>query len=245
MPRKASRGTFSKILGSAFAEGLAQYNAGHPGAAESAAGHAQADIAELQQLGIEIPDYLQETADRLPGRAAKGVKNYVERDPLPPSWRKVHVEQPFGEENARPDLVCDDGAGLIIVDYKCKLTLDSKRDQWVRRDYEHHWQMLHYCWRTGAKRYLVVICVLEPRFRVLFAPGDGPVEVTDEDVAFFEQSGQRWWDQMDREDEGAHPIVGATTHQFYGEPCDYQQACFDYRLDEALMAQSYVKRERK
>lgn len=245
-PRRITRPRLAAALGSAFAAGVAHYNAnGRDASNAKAAGevayrHAAAQLRAWQDAGREVVEWEATAAARLAERAQKGVLRYIEVDPIPQTWRVVAVEATVGDERARPDLVVEApaGGGLVVVDYKTKLTLDARYRQDTREEYAHSWQLRHYCWRWETRRYAIVLVVLEPRFSVEWIPFD----VTPQAAEVWQLSAQTAWADMAAEDRGERLAVARPTscRGRYGW-CEYRRACPYHGYDPEAMPTEYVR----
>ena len=259
-PRALTKRDLAAIVGSAFAEGIAVWNRERPAmfvsASHTAEAEAERQIQRLLDAGCIIPTVLLPDVEYAPTVAARAVERVCANDPIPADWTIVDVERPFEEHgNARPDLVCrDDTGALVIVDYKCAMAL---KDGYVaeRLDgYRRSAQMHHYVWAARTvygesvdaepwtvryaatvDRYAIVLVRIEP-WKVWLQP----YTVDERMLRRWTDSAWATWDRM-----GTPTIEGPASHwdacvTKFG-PCEFMAACFDHGLDEAMMALDYVR----
>lgn len=247
------------LLGSAVGVGMNTYNAfrlagqtvspsglGIPTSScvRTALDSLREDKEDLLASGQKIGDWDVAQWNALEARVTRGVTKAIEQDPLPPDWRILDVEYEIPDSGrSRIDLAVHDGAGPMVIDYKTKLTLDAKyRDKEIAR-YRRSWQMFHYVYFYGKhagvaiQRYGIVLIVLEPRFSIeLLTFSVDPIV-----LQRWEQFARLAWQEM-AVTEGEHnPVRGQTKcRDEYGE-CEMVMGCWEYNLEEDLMAREYVK----
>lgn len=191
----------------------------------------------LSDRGREIPSYETAYYHSIESRLQRAVEKYLEADPLLLyDVEDVELTLP-NHGNARIDLGCRDKFGLMVVDYKFKLRLDSKYYDKEVAKYKNSWQQFHYSWAYGdhkgeeVTRYGICLVVGEPRFKVQLI--EYPVHP--ESMEAWKKSSERIWRQMEHEDSGlSEPWMAAEHETKYG-PCPYQAACFTHRWDMNLM----------
>jgi hypothetical protein len=272
-PKVLAKRDAAAIVGSAFAAGMESWNRHRQScgatvvetcaevASALARTHADAAIARLLDAGCVIPSPIRAEFDYASTIAARAVERVCAADPIPADWTVVDVERAFEEHgNARPDLVCRDADGaLVIVDYKCAMAL---KDGYVaeRLDtYRRSAQMYHYVWAArevygewdtprrwpdafhpaDVRRYAIVLVRIEP-WKVWFQP----YEVDERLLARWTDSAWATWERM-----ATPPLEGPPSHwencvTKFG-PCEYTAACFNHGLDEDTMALDYVRVPRK
>ncbi len=265
VPRLPGKREAAGTLGQAVATGLAVYNtargyraAGSDStrdyediakvASHIASEDASRRTAQYEYAGCIIREDDRMTWDAIPARAAKIVTKFIEKDPIPPHWRVAAVEETLPEYGfARPDLVLErPSGGYTVVDYKVKLSLDTRYREREMRRWRHSWQLLHYVWAAGqvygpCSQYHICMIRLEPSFSIDLEP----FEVHPEDMLKWEASARRAWAQMEAEDEGrAEPWMAAVHADNYGD-CEYYGACFEAHWEPALMERQYARLERK
>jgi hypothetical protein len=260
-PRLVGKRELAAVLGTAVAAGVEAYHrarmagqSNHPAEhwADMASQTARLLLRQLQDSGFQIAEYDQAQADALPGRAAKAVQTYLAAAPIPADWAILEVEQVHQQYGScRLDLVVrDEPDHVAAVDLKVKLRLEPRyRPKEIER-YRHHWAMLHYTWVVEQvygqtpRRYYILFLVLEP------APESWlQAYLVDEEVLrVWEQSARRVWTQMEVHDtagpDDRGPWIAAKHADEYG-PCEYYDACFEYRWDPALMSHDYVQFENR
>ncbi len=273
-PRVLAKRDLAAIVGSAFAEGIASWNRvrgdkclayDQAPMAEVASGiarqSAEKAITRLTDAGCTVPTVLLPDVEYAPTVAARAVERVCANDPIPADWTIVDVERPFEDHgNARPDLVCrDDTGALVIVDYKCAMVL---KDGYVaeRLDgYRRSAQMYHYVWaartvyadaeacrdemaghywamkNATVDRYAIVLVRIEP-WKVWLQP----YTVDERLLKRWADSAWTTWDRMSTPAiEGPASHWDACTTKF-GE-CEFAKACWDHDRDEAMMALDYVR----
>lgn len=179
---------------------------------------AKTNMAFEEELGRAPAPWDRAQYLAIPERAAMGTFRYVDKCPIPSHWRFIDVERTFPNHGyCRLDLIADDGLGPVVVDVKCKLTLDSRHRQKEIDRYRNFWNMLHYTWTVSEffgstpTRYYIVFVILEPRFETWIE--EYPVKPTA--LQAWEQSARRVWAQMEAEDKGL-PFVAGTCDDCMG-----------------------------
>ena len=165
------------------------------------------------------------------------------QDPLRPQWTLLDVERSIPEwGNCRIDLAFDTPLGVVIWDWKTKLTSDPK---WLPRDVER-WRLSEQRWHYPAAyanitgqpvvAFYIGLVVFEP-FRVHVLPFvNNP-----EDLLLWQAGRERTWATMTAEISLGWP---AAVHETVYGPCEFVEACFDAHLDPDLMTQAYHRKER-
>lgn len=253
-PRRAGKRELAAILGTAFAAGVNTWKAGeqaglaaNPGLCASVAeGTATRMLAELAEAGIHIGAGDTAQRDRVARRAGDAVRNIIAHDPIPPQWKVLDVERIIPAwGNCRIDLGLESPLGVVVWDWKSKLTSDPK---WLPRDVER-WrlseQRFHYSCAYAdflgrpVYAFYVGLVVLEPfRTHVLpFVNDPG-------DLQRWEHGRARTWKAMEADRDGAPPWPAAAHETVYG-PCEYVGACFESQDDPTLMERDYVTLPRR
>ena len=252
-PRKIGKREMGAILGGAFAQGvnawksteLAGQTADPEVCAEIAAGSAQAHCADLERAGAIIQEWDRAQYQAITRRASEGVRRIIAQDPIPPTWNLLDVERVIPEwGGCRIDLGLESPLGVIVWDWKCKLSLDAK---WLPKEVEKYRlseQRWHYSCAYGdflqrpVSAFYIGLVILEP-FRVHVLPYvNDPV-----DLVMWQQAREQTWADMATEARGERQVgIAAKHHNEYG-PCEFQRACWEYHLDADLMAKDFIQRE--
>ena len=212
-------------------------------------------LARLEQQGFQW----KEDAD--PGDLAKSVKiaveRYIAQDPLPKEWL-VAVEPSYTEfGNARPDIVLR-SPFLTPADVKFKQTLDEDRRAQAISEYAYSWQFMHYVWATAGfygepcRNSCLILVRMRPfNVWVEFFPVDPELQ-----LIWYVSARSAWavMAAMDGYPEDLLALIAEYavkgqgippwhTFKWYGR---YGRdamagAILDYKLDEGLMTQSYIK----
>ena len=226
-------------------------------------------LAHLEKQGFQWKDDCD--VSDLAKTVSVAVERYIASDPLPREWL-VAVDQDLGQEYgwARPDLVLKMGQPpvslLTPLDIKFKLTLDEDRVAQTQYEYSYSWQMLQYAWgvegfyKEPVRNYGVIIVRARP-FKIWthFVPIDPEL------MEIWKSSARSLWavmaavdgypedlltlikDYQGMDAPEAHGIPPWLTFKWYGrygrDPM--AGAVLDFKLDEGLMTQSYIKREGK
>jgi hypothetical protein len=167
------------------------------------------------------------------------LKTHAKCDPFK-DYTVVEVEQ-TGDDHDRPDLIARDDLGLLVVDFKCKLTLKS---EWIKKEHakwRRSWQLYHYAIRRGISRFAV--CLIAPHTRQ-----GCHVEMTQVDEGYaklWQHDAAQLWAEMDAaQDLPLETLRGNTSHSNeYGECAFWPEAC-SHGLDKALLASNLVQVER-
>ncbi len=266
-PKMLAKKDWSALLGQGFAAGVGIYNnlrqewerGGAQAPQRDAATRAdliracsdaavkivQQKTEDMLAAGLNAGDDDQGYQDKLEARIRKALASYITADPIPDSWRIVEAEKDFGEDygNARADLVArDTNGGLVIVDYKSKLTLAAQYRNKTIQEYANSHQMFHYAWSgeetysEPISTYYIGLAVLEPRwaFDLIAFP------VSPESLGVWLQSARVVWGNIEREEAGqVVPWLSANHSDNFGQ-CPYYKACFVHHYDPSLMAADYV-----
>jgi hypothetical protein len=192
-------------------------------------------------LQMDDDAYITAMRDRI----GKGLSKFIQNEPIPAAWRVVDVERAFPDHgNARPDLIVRDDLGLAVVDWKTKVELKTFYKSKTLQEYTNSFQQYHYAWAGGevygelVHRYYIGLVMIEP-----FAVELVPYEINPETLELWKQSSGQVWADMAGEDRGERlPWLSDKHADNFGQ-CDYYDACFNYRFDEELMRQKYVKKE--
>ena len=269
MPRTIGKKEIAGMLGTAFADGAAAYHNGLTSTLvagrilDSASGHdnliKQAAAVAVQSAKDSKAEVLareqtvysdqNEAWELLETRAAQAVFKYALNFPFNPTDIIASELSLPNYGYGRIDLVVSTMYGPMVVDLKTKLTLDIKYQAQFLREWEAHWQMLHYTWAYGdligerVRRFAILLHVLEPKSRL---PVLHPVVVTPELLQIWEQSARQVWRRMEGIRTGTpvlmDPIPACSFNFFskFGRE-DWADAITKCFLDESLLDAAYIK----
>lgn len=181
----------------------------------------------------------QDKWDAMEANVALLLKTHAKADPFK-DYTVVEVEQ-TGDDHDRPDLIVRDDIGLLVVDFKCKLTLKA---EWVKKEHakwRRSWQLHHYAIRRGISRFAV--CLIAPHTRQ-----GCHVEITQVDESYaklWQQDAAQLWAEMDfAKGLPLDLLRGNTSHSNeYGECAYWSEAC-SYGLDPVMLKNNLVQVER-
>lgn len=246
-PRRLGKKGLSGILGTSFSAGVAAYNLARKEGIEATPARVanygdlaasvvrqhlkEADDAGLVTTGsIDIP-----FRNSLEDRARKLIKTYAEQDPLPPQWRVEDVELTMDEAGyCRLDVGLQSDLGPVVVDYKTKVSYDTKYADRDRDDWRDSEQRFHYSYFYGQRKgqptwqFAICLVILEPKPRVLLIPFVNNQEVL-----------ERWyrgrlltWSRMEASlDLALEDQEMAGEHSTRFGPCEMHRHCFEDRGD--------------
>ena len=236
-------------MGKGFHAGMSLYNsnkqAGIPASPELISDVAVQSVRmerdRLEAGGATVASWDQAQASSLEKRVETAIRKYVANDPI--EWPISDVERilpAWGD--CIIDLACEHPLGPVVIDYKVKLSLDTKYfDKEVAR-YRTSEQRMHYSAGygeyIGRPVYAFYIClvVLEPSFRTHLIP----FIVDPISLAMWREARERGtWRVMEMEDNGEIGVGMAAKHSDEYGNCEFQGACFDAHLDENLMGIDY------
>ena len=181
----------------------------------------------------------QDKWDAMADNVALLLKTHAKRDPFK-DYTVVEVEQ-TGDDHDRPDLIVRDDIGLLVVDFKCKLTLKA---EWVPKEqakWRRAWQLHHYAIRRGISRFAV--CLIAPHTRQ--GCHYEIVQVNEGYAKLWQQDAAQLWAEMDFA-VGLPPdqLRGNTSHaNEYGECAYWGEAC-SHGMDPVMLANNLVKVDR-
>ena len=185
------------------------------------------------------------------------VERYIAQDPLPKGW--LFAVEPSYKDfgNARPDLILRSPL-LTPADIKFKQTLDEDRRAQAVSEYAYSWQFMHYVWATAGfygepcqNSCLILVRMRPFNVWVEFFPVDPELQ-----LIWFVSARSAWavMAAMDGYPEDLLALIAEYaakgqgippwhTFKWYGR---YGRdamagAILDYKLDEGLMTQSYIK----
>ena len=252
-PRRLGKRELGAILGTAFAAGVNAWKTGEslglapdaPHCADIAVGSVARQLAEYDAAGCAVGDFDRAQQEALPRRAERAVLNVITNDPFPPTWKVLDVEcsiPTWGD--CRIDLGMNTPLGVVVVDWKTKLSLDPKWlprevDRWRFSEQRFHYSNA-YAEVTGQPVYAFYIglVVCEP-FRVHVIPFVNHPE----ELKVWQQAREQTWRDMEQEELGERRIGMAAKHHDEFGPCEFQRACFEHLLDPHLMAHEYAPRK--
>lgn len=212
---------------------------------------------DAREAGAAVADYEAEAAVAAPAKARQAILSYAKWDreerAVPHTWKILDVERSFPDFGyARIDLGVDDGEGPAVLDWKSKgyLKMDYLPREIARLD--GHGQMHHYSWAYGRSfglpflpRYYIGFVILAPSFRVEIVP----YSIDEESHKAWLQSSLVRWKDMEAEKKGERRPPMATEHADNFGDCEFHRACptsaDSFRWDEALMATTYYRQEKK
>jgi hypothetical protein len=271
VPIKMGRPAVARIAGQSFAKGVAEYHKWcaqnmpvgtfppNPDLAKSwcllAGNTAQKELRRYLDAGcILVPD-MADFEHSLAGLVMRGLRQYIDRRPLPPNWDILHVEKKIDEGGyCRPDLIYRLSGELAHADVKFKLRLDARYKERSIQEYLTGWQFHHNAWAVGklmkepCKIMTLILVVLEP-FEVLIRS----TRIEDYRMKLWEQSAEAVWLIMNAIDGNSQPLIDYLeargsiypwhTFRFYNQfgKTDMADAVLEYALDETTMKQAYVK----
>ena len=251
--RRLGKREMGGILGTAFAAGVTTWKSsqlvGIPTdpyiCANVAWGSAKSQMAEMEQIGATVGEYDRAQYEAIARRASDGVRRIMTQDPLPPDWTILDVERILPEwGNCRIDLGAETPLGVVVVDWKCKLSLDQK---WLPKEMDRYRlseQRFHYSaayedfLHRSVYAFYIVLVVLEP-FKVHVLPFVNDPET----LAMWMQARRRTWADMEAEENGERQVGIAAKHWDEFGPCEFQGACFESHLDPHLMQHAYTVRK--
>ena len=197
-----------------------------------------ADLMHYATHGVSFETSIEQIVD------ASGIVDtlpkYALADPFK-GWSIQDIEHQLLEQGrCIIDLGGLDSDGVLsVADVKYKQNLDPRYEQSTIDEYTTSWQFLHYPWAygeyKGATCYRMYLCLIvyKPKFSVRLIPH----EVHPEPQTIWLASARAKWGRMANPDT---QLEMASRHKDSFGLCSFYRACFDYHLDEGLIAQSYV-----
>lgn len=252
VPKVFAKRDLARYAGAAWAEGMAVLNRGklegttHPPAliAQTVLGAFTASVGILREAGVQIE---QQDIDDTCAMLLKTTEKYMADDPLvlARGWTVHDVELQLPEHGkSRIDWGGHDPYNVLCqVDYKLKINLEQRWYDKTVAEYQHSWQMQHYCWAYGdyrgehVSRYYICLVVMGPRYRCTLHQYEIDPELTQ---AWHASALQKWADMAAQANKERVPDMAASHRTPFGD-CEYKRACLEYKLDEDLMQQHYVK----
>jgi PD-(D/E)XK nuclease superfamily protein len=260
-PRRIGTREMAAMLGKGFHAAMSAYNSqrrtgrpiGQGPVSDGGASVPYVPIAiqsirmELQQAkerGCWVDERDKVTEDALERRVTKAVERYIAEDPIPESWVVLDVERILPEwGDCIIDLAMDTPMGVVVIDYKTKLTWDAKYRDSDLTDYRDSEQRFHYsvAYADFIKRpvyaFYVCLVVLEPTFHVYLEPFLNEQESLD----IWRQGRENaTWRVMEMEENGEIGVGRAAIHRTRFGYCDFYKACFEHKLDHQLMGRDYL-----
>ena len=228
------------ITGSATAKGLEVFYKERPASLEATvtAAHIALQRGSLEALaeGRYIAASEQDKWAAMADNVALLLKTHAKCDPFK-DYTVVEVEQ-TGDDHDRPDLIVRDDIGLLVVDFKCKLTLKA---EWVPKEqakWRRAWQLHHYAIRRGIARFAV--CLITPHTRR--GCHYEIVQVDERYAKLWQQDAAQLWAEMDfAVGLPLDQLRGNTSHaNEYGECAYWSEAC-SHGMDPAMLANNLIK----
>lgn len=244
-PKQATRKLVGGLAGRAFAIGTALIHQEKPieQAVEKAISSFHADLTHHAKYGVSFEGGIDEIVEA--SGIAVTLPKYATANPFK-GWDIQNVETRLPEHGRCViDLGGIDTDGILsVADVKYKQNLEVRYESSTIDEYLTSWQFLHYPWAYGEFKqkpcYRMYLCLVvnKPRFYVKLIPH----EVHPETQQMWLTSAKAKWARM--ADEGAQ-LEMATRHKDMFGLCPFYRACFDYHLDEGLMAQDYIQVPRR
>lgn len=239
-PKAIGYPEIAAITGSAVAAGLeVRYRTGFvTGAvlprALSVAAQGRLDALANGQRYVSAAD--QDKWEAMDGNVALLLKTHDKVDPFK-DYTVVEVEQ-TGDDHDRPDLIVHDDIGLLVVDFKCKLTLKA---EWVPKEqakWRRAWQLHHYAIRRGISRFAV--CLIAPHTRQ--GCHYEIVQVDERYAKLWQHDAAQLWAEMDFSvGLPLDQLRGNTSHaNEYGECAYWAEAC-SHGMDPAMLTNNLIK----
>ena len=239
VPRQATKKLVGGLAGRAFAVGVAGLHNGMPAewSLKQALASYKADLTHYADKGVAFESSIDNIIEA--SGIAVTLPKYAAEQPFK-GWTIQDVERQLPEHGrCIIDLGGLDSDGLLAVaDVKYKQNLDARYESTTIDEYLTSWQFMHYPWAYGdykkqpCHRMYLCLVVNKPRFYIKLIPH----EIHPETQQIWLRSAQSKWHRM------AHQvgIEMATRHKDQFGLCSYYRACFDYHLDEGLMAQDFI-----
>ena len=123
--------------------------------------------------GRVLPPELEVEQEAAFGRVDAAIQALVAKQPLRPTWTTVGAELCLTDwGNARIDLLVDTHDGLMVVDYKVKVSATAYQLSQAQQDYQHSNQLYHYVAALRDAGFQVdftaiCMCVIEPKPKIL------------------------------------------------------------------------------
>lgn len=166
------------------------------------------------------------------------LKVHAKADPFK-DYEVVAVEQK-DDHHGRKDLLLRDDAGLLVVDFKCKLTL---RSEWLKKEFatwRRSWQLHHYAITAGAPRFAVALIAPHTRAGVAYEI----TAINPHYANLWIKDALQLWSEMDYyHDVPLEQLRGNTAHaNQYGECVYWAEAC-SHGMDSAMVAANLIQLE--
>ena len=245
VPRQASKKLVGGAAGTAFHLAASLLHKGGTVADAVALGVAEfhAELTHYATHGVTFASTIEEIVDA--SGIATVLPKYALNNPFQ-GWEVLHIEQQLPDAGrCIIDLGGRDSDGVLAVaDVKYKQNLAPRYEQSTIDEYMTSWQFLHYPWGYGeymkepCYRMYLCLVVFKPKFSVRLIPNEVDAEIQQ----MWLVSARAKWKRM------ADPTTQleiASRHKDSFGMCAFYRACFDYKLDEGLMAKDYVKVPRR
>lgn len=240
VPRQASKKLVGGLAGRAFALGASIIHKG--GTVVEAVAQATSlfhtDMTHYATHGVLFDVSIEEII--LASGIATTLPKYALADPFK-GWSQLDIEYqlPLHGRSIIDIGGLDSDGILAVADVKYKQNLDARYEQSTIDEYLSSWQFLHYPWAYGEHKgttcYRMYLCLVvnKPKYSVRLIPH----EVHPETQQMWLMSARAKWKRMADPDA---QLEMASRHKDMFGLCSFYRACFDYHLDEGLMAQDYV-----
>jgi hypothetical protein len=240
VPREASKKLVGGAAGTAFHLAASMLHKGSDvaQAVEFAVAEFHAELTHYATHGVAFAASIEEIVD------ASGIRitlpQYALAEPFK-GWAIQDVEQKLTKGGGCIiDLGGLDLDGVLsVADVKYKQNLDPRYAQSTVDEYLTSWQFLHYPWAYGEHKgttcYRMYLCLVtyKPKFSVKLICN----EVQPETQQMWLMSARAKWGRM--ADHTAQLEIASRHKDSFGM-CAFYPACFEYHLDEGLMAQKYT-----
>lgn len=166
----------------------------------------------------------------------KGIRLALDLEVCDPS-QVVAVEQPIG--HCRPDLIHQEQDGLVITDWKVRMSMDARYKDETLAKYNHSWQLLHYAWTVLTERKQPVaraqigLIVLAPKGLSILHP----VDVSLPRIYEWFESAMLVWKQMQVSGSWRNYTQCSQPYQ-----CSFYEACHVYHGDPDRMEALYQRK---
>ena len=245
VPKQATKKLVGGSAGTAFHLGASVLHKGGT-VAEAVAlakGEFHADLTHYAEHGVSFETSIEQIVDA--SGIADTLPKYALADPFK-GWAIQDIEQQLPEQGrCIIDLGGLDSDGILsVADVKYKRELKDYYIQGTIDEYTTSWQFLHYPWAYSEYKkqpcYRMYLClvVYQPKFSVRLIPH----EVHPDVQSIWLASAKAKWKRMANPDT---QLEMSSRHKDSFGLCSFYRACFDYQLDEGLIAHDYVKVPRR
>lgn len=245
VPKQASKKIVGGAAGTAFHLAASILHKGGTVAEAVKFGVAEfhAELTHYATHGVAFASSIEEIVDA--SGIASTLPQYALAEPFK-GWGILDIEQQLPKAGrCIIDLGGLDLDGVLsVADVKYKQNLDPRYAQSTIDEYMTSWQFLHYPWGYGeykgqpCHRMYLCLVAYKPKFSVRLIPN----EVHPETQQIWLTSARAKWARM--ADPSTQLEMASRHKDMYGL-CEFYSACFEYHLDEGLMAQKYVQVPRR